>query len=376
MSRPIFVMNNHDTLVPIFEREYESEDIFQEMLARFPELLLSGDDRTPYSGLLLIAREQGVPVESGGGSVYSVDHLFIDQNGIPTLVEVKRRSDTRNRRELVAQMLDYASNGLACWSVDDLRRSFERTCAADGREPETVMAEFLGEGGDANDFWQQVTAHIKGERIRMVFVADEISTEMRRIIAFFNRQMRSSEMLAIELRQFVGEGVRAFIPDVIVKPEAARNCNAGGETMQATWTEARFMAVLEQKAGPEAVVVARSILDWGARNATRFWWGRGKLDGSFAPVFEWKGTDYYPVFVWSSGVGDIQFQWLQYRPPFDKVEQRQALLDRFNAIGLAIPADALARRPSFPLKALVSPGARTRFLEVLDWVITEVKEKA
>ncbi len=378
MSRPIFVLNDQGVLVPIFEKAYESEDIFQKMLARFPELLLSGDDRTPYSGLLMIAREQGVPIEAGGGSFYSLDHLFIDQNGVPTLVEVKRRSDTRNRRELVAQMLDYASNGLACWTANDLRRSFERTCAADERDPGAVLEAFLGEGGDAEEFWQQVGENLRDERVRMIFVADEISVEMRRIVSFLNRQMRSSEMLAIELRQFVGEGVRAFVPDVIVKPEAFSNGGTRGTvSMQPTWTEDRFMGVLGQKAGSAAVDVARSILNWGVCNATRFWWGKGKRDGSFAPVFEWKGTGYYPVFVWSSGVGDIQFQWLQFRPPFDAIERRQELLDRLNAIpGISIPADSLARRPSFPLEALAPPEARSMFLAVLDWVLREVKEKA
>jgi hypothetical protein len=36
--------------------------------------------------------------------------LIIDQHAIPTLVEVKRSTDTRIRREVVSQMLDYAAN--------------------------------------------------------------------------------------------------------------------------------------------------------------------------------------------------------------------------------------------------------------------------
>ncbi|KAF5052817.1 hypothetical protein DSECCO2_404900 [anaerobic digester metagenome] len=63
MTGPIFVFNPEGMLAPIFEHPYESEDIFQEMLAKYPELLLGGDERTPYSRLLLIAREQGIPLE-------------------------------------------------------------------------------------------------------------------------------------------------------------------------------------------------------------------------------------------------------------------------------------------------------------------------
>ena len=43
---------------------------------------------------------------------------FLDQDGIPTLVEVKRASDTRIRREVVGQMFDYAANALLHWPLE------------------------------------------------------------------------------------------------------------------------------------------------------------------------------------------------------------------------------------------------------------------
>ena len=56
-----------------------------------------------------------------GGNRWSLDHLFLDQEGIPTLVEVKRGTDTRIRREVVGQMLDYAANAIVYWPVEELR---------------------------------------------------------------------------------------------------------------------------------------------------------------------------------------------------------------------------------------------------------------
>ncbi|MFI0718271.1 hypothetical protein [Streptomyces sp. NPDC021224] len=37
-----------------------------------------------------------------------MDHLFVDADAVPTLVKVNRAADTRIRREVVGQMLDYA----------------------------------------------------------------------------------------------------------------------------------------------------------------------------------------------------------------------------------------------------------------------------
>jgi hypothetical protein len=67
---------------------------------------------------LLVSREAALPSEENGSDRWSVDHLFLDQDAVPTLVEVKRSSDTRIRREVVGQMLDYAANAVVYWPVE------------------------------------------------------------------------------------------------------------------------------------------------------------------------------------------------------------------------------------------------------------------
>ncbi len=58
-----------------------------------------------------------MPSEEGGAGRWAIDHLFLDQDGIPTIVEVKRSTDTRIRREVVGQMLDSAANAVGRWSI-------------------------------------------------------------------------------------------------------------------------------------------------------------------------------------------------------------------------------------------------------------------
>jgi hypothetical protein len=40
-----------------------------------------------------VTREAGVPDGDDASDRWSLDHLFLDQDGVPTLVEVKRSSD-------------------------------------------------------------------------------------------------------------------------------------------------------------------------------------------------------------------------------------------------------------------------------------------
>lgn len=78
------------------------------------------------------------------GGRWSLDHLFLDQDGIPTLVEVKRSSDTRIRREVVGQVMDYAANAVAYWPPSALRQRLDDTHADTGGADEQILA-LLGE---------------------------------------------------------------------------------------------------------------------------------------------------------------------------------------------------------------------------------------
>src|SRR3954470_14930485 len=137
------------------EQPYDSEDLLQALLADYPDLLAGGDEvgGSPRRWLL-VKREIGIPDKETGGSRWSLDHLFLDQEAVPTLVEVKRSDDTRIRREVVGQMLDYAANAVAYWPVEEIKAKFESRCAADGEDPYAELADLVGAEHDAAAFWQ------------------------------------------------------------------------------------------------------------------------------------------------------------------------------------------------------------------------------
>jgi hypothetical protein len=102
VSGGIFLLRGGDELVPMTEAPYDTEDVLQELLAKFPDLLagdqFAGADARRW---ILIERESAVPDAEEGMGRWSVDHVFLDQDGVPTLVEVKRSSDpppARGRR--------------------------------------------------------------------------------------------------------------------------------------------------------------------------------------------------------------------------------------------------------------------------------------
>ena len=82
---------------------------------------------------LLIKHEMDIPDPVSGASRWSVDFLFLDQEAVLTFVECKRHSDTRSRREVIGQALDYAANAYQLWSATQLREAALRTAQAAGR---------------------------------------------------------------------------------------------------------------------------------------------------------------------------------------------------------------------------------------------------
>jgi hypothetical protein len=129
VSGGIFLLRGDDELVEMRESPYEAEEVLQALIARFPSLL-AGDQysRGVPRRWLLVGREAALPDDEDAGGRWSVDHLFLDHDAVPTLVEVKHSSDTRIRREVVGQVLDYAANGVVYWPLDHLRELFARQC--------------------------------------------------------------------------------------------------------------------------------------------------------------------------------------------------------------------------------------------------------
>ncbi len=188
-------------LVEMTEQPYGTEELLQKLLADYPNLL-AGDqiDRDVPRRWLLVSREVSLASEEDGAGRWSVDHLFLGQDAVPTIVEVKRSTDTRIRREVVGQMLDYAANAVVYWPVERLQAQFE----ANREEYEQALIELLGDAEvSPEQFWQKVKTNLQAGKVRLIFVSDEIPTELRRIVEFLNQQMDPAEVLAVEIKQYV-----------------------------------------------------------------------------------------------------------------------------------------------------------------------------
>lgn len=351
------------------EELYDREALLQRDLADFPKLL-AGDQMNTADPRrwMLIAREASVPDKEGGSQRWSADHLFVDQDAVPTIVEVKRSTDTRGRREVAGQMLDYVSHATLYWEAADLRSAFEKTCDDEGVLPEQELAELIGDDDAMVDgFWEQIEANLRSGKVRLLFVADEIPSELKRIVEFLNEQMAVAEVLAVEVTPYTSGEKTAYVPRLYGQTEEARRSKE--TAARPDHDEDDFLDDVARKAsegvltGDEATVL-RDLYEFVREEADEYdfggtanvsvtarWTALGGSNGMFTLNSKGKLAFWQPANIYDSEDSD----W-----------PREALITWYDEVATLSHPKADATRfadgeTSLPVEALVERDAREQF---------------
>jgi hypothetical protein len=368
MSGVIFLIQE-DKLAELREEKYNSEDLFQKLLADYPKIL-AGDqiDSENPRRWLLIAREQGVQDEKSASYRWSLDHLFIDQEGIPTFVEVKRSTDTRARREVVAQMLDYAANGIEYWEVSEIKAQFEQKHSTQGENPEQVMKEALGPETDYEKTWNQMRTNLEQGKVRLLFVADEIPKELKRIVEFLNEKMADVEVLAVEVKQFNGENLKTLVPRVIGQTSQAEIVK--GKVAPRKWDKESFLAELEIRKGAVDRKIMEDIFVWIEREKIDYKFGSGKKVGTCGKIILNGDEVASPFSFQTDGRVFVQFDRLSDTVYYTDIQKRQELAGRLNRIpGIKIRDNTIGSWPAFPLSLLKDEKTQERFFQIFSSIL-------
>jgi len=270
----------------------ETEGI-QVWLAEHPELL-GGEEMDPNDPrrFLLIKRE----VHDSSGFL---DHLFIDQSGVPTFVEAKLASNPDSHRKVVGQLLDYASEASSSWTSDKLTDWLAERCTAAGIDPDKVLNEFEPDPTLKDSFWKAAQDNLRAGNVRLMFACDEVPPSLQRIVEYLNERMDPTEVLALEVQCMSAEGQRIYSSTLIGATERA----------QAVKGKSRKPPVLQALAEKDALVNDQDL--WLLRDSlpaqhrpsddddARLRVTR-KMDGSGPPKFSYQADGNTPIVIFPS----------------------------------------------------------------------------
>ena len=375
--RGVVYLVNDDQLVAMERTLYDAEAVLQGLLARDARLL-GGAASGEASMRRWVHIQNELPVRGASGQQWSADNIFIDDEAVPTVVEVKRSTNTQLRREVVGQLLEYVTNLRAGTSADDLRSRFEDAARARDEDPEAALQHGLRITMSADEYWAAVGENLARGRIRGFVVADEIPEELRRIIEYLNDQLGDSRFLALEVPQFSASiGVTTLVPQIVagsleppVKQESAR---ASGQ-----WDQERLIAQLvdTEKGGTNAADAGRALLEWASDKGLGMSWGTGRDTASVTLFVPLPGE---PRVICIVGTGYFQWYFASYRAraPFDSLERREELLRKIQGIdGIRWKSSAPLEPEKYPgmlLAPFSAPRPRAQLIKVLDWLVSETK---
>lgn len=356
-------------LLPMEAEPYGTEAELQELLARHPDLLSADDDGARR--WLLIRREMSVPIhgsEIGGGDATGyIDHLFVDQDGVPTIVEVKRATNTEARRQVAGQILDYAANAPLHWSGDVLRQAFEAPLAANEFDPQEVLAHFLDDAdADVDGFWELVEANLREGRIRLVFVMDTVPPSLQRIVEFLNGQMATVEVLAVEIRRH--SGADGAVLEVQRKGAAVSRRRTMSSRRQAPSVEAWRHAFLSRH-GDEFGDGIDAAIAFMMRVGRIF--ATSSSDPSLGVELADIAKGRYPLFVKGTGRLTVTFSYLRANPALSEYAVRADWAERLRgaADGRGRFGEAAGSDLVFERELLSDPRALGSVLSIIDQMI-------
>jgi hypothetical protein len=181
---------------PVPLTSWADEAHLQQVLAASPELV-------PGCAGNAGARELSI---TGTGSL---DLLLVDEVGTLTLVECKLRKNPQIRREVIGQILAYAS-GLQ-------RMSYAQLGAAFSKAAKVPLIDAVQEAGggdlDVVQFEERVTDALAEGRFRLVVAVDEITEELKGIVEFLNTHSDDRvAVLALELGLFKQGDIELLVP--------------------------------------------------------------------------------------------------------------------------------------------------------------------
>ncbi|MCD6520140.1 MAG: hypothetical protein J7M05_09490 [Anaerolineae bacterium] len=289
---------------------HELQEVLERNLDLLPGEQINPDDPRRW---LLVKREMPVPDPNSGADRWSIDFVLLDQEAIPTFVECKRFADTRSRREVIGQMLEYAANGHHYWTGEQLRRLAEESARRSGSSLEEAFHQLVeGEELEIEEFFQRAEENLRQGHIRLVFFLEEAPFELKSVVDFLNKQTERTEVLLVEARRYALEGITIIVPTLFGYTEEARRAKQAAPSASRAfkqWNEELFFEALAENIGEEGVMAVRSLYERVLSRGFKVSWGRGAQRGSLG--VKALGLSSSSLFtVWTDGRLQLNFGWL------------------------------------------------------------------
>jgi len=164
--------------------KFIEEGKLQDYLEKYPSLIPLADIVEGASDLLCIGREVGA-----GPS--AIDLLFIDKDGLLTIVETKLAKNPEARRTVIGQIIEYASY-ISQWTADNVYRIANEYLKSN-------LDEVMGNMGE--DFRSNIEQNLRKGKMLLIIAVDELIEPLRATVTFLNSHS-NFDILLLQVSNF------------------------------------------------------------------------------------------------------------------------------------------------------------------------------
>jgi hypothetical protein len=285
IGAPVFLPSLSSTAPPILlepsrdatgKPHHHDEAFVRDLIHRSPKIL-------PISEIEpIFDRARAICIELPNPAGFA-DNLLVTPEGGIVLVECKLQRNLQARREVIAQIMDYAAQ-LQSWTFEDLDAAVRRADLPDGGKPNGLVESFDHlEDFDPIVFMDAITRNLRRGRMLLLVVGDGIREGLESLAGIVQRHPGFHAALGlIELKLFplpqggfivqprtllrtlnIERGVVTFSDDrLAIAPPPIIPGNAAASTSgkrPASLTEEEFYTILASKI-PEAPSVVKSFV--------------------------------------------------------------------------------------------------------------------
>lgn len=250
--------------------KFTEEAKLQDYLEEYPSLIPLGEIVEGASDLLCIGREVGVP--SG-----AIDLLFVDRDALLTIVETKLVKNPEIRREVIGQIVEYASY-ISQWIADDVYRVANEYFSKSDKVPsdykgstlDKVMEKLNRDEFSDEDFRSNIWQNLKDGRIRLIIAVDELIEPLRVTVTFLNSYSKF-DILLLQVSSFEeSKSKKVLIPSLFgyaQKPVPVRKPKINEEVFLTRCREGGHKGAEELYYRAKSLQESRSVngdfINWG-----------------------------------------------------------------------------------------------------------------
>jgi len=279
-----------DKVTPLDKTKFTEEGKLQDYLEKYPSLIPLSDIVEGASALLCIGREVG----AGPGAI---DLLFIDKDGLLTVVETKLAKNPEARRTVIGQIIEYASY-VSQWTADDVHRIANEYLSKSEKVPsnyrgtlDEVMGKLSGEEFSFDDFRANIEQNLKNGRIRCIIAVDELVEPLRASISFLNSRS-DLNILLLQVSNFEEKGRdrKILAPSLFgYKPPPTIE----GRVQS---TEDNFFEDARERCNEDVVKAMKELYKFSEEKAAFVGWGTGAARRSFLFHGVKKGFSFFATY--------------------------------------------------------------------------------